>query len=82
MIPGSVAANASAVTTPLVGIGGISSLDDVMEFLVTGASAVQIGTANYFDPTLSMRLIDELPGALAQAGVAAARDVVRTLQTG
>ena len=51
---------------PIVGIGGIATIDDVMEFLVAGASAVQIGTANYYDPTVSTRLIDELPNALAE----------------
>lgn len=71
---------AQAVRTPLVGIGGISNLDDVMEFLVTGASAVQIGTANYFDPTLSQRLVQDLPQAVADAGVTAVRDLVKTLK--
>ncbi|MEY4180465.1 MAG: Dihydroorotate dehydrogenase catalytic subunit [Planctomycetota bacterium] len=71
---------AAAVKTPLVGIGGISNLDDVMEFLVTGASAIQVGTANYFDPSLSERLVDALPGALAEAGVASVVDLVGTLR--
>ena len=39
-----------------------------MEFLVAGASAVQIGTANFYDPTASMRIVDALPGALAALG--------------
>lgn len=73
---------ASAVKVPLVGIGGISNLDDVMEFLVTGATAIQVGTANYFDPGLSERLVDDLPGALAEAGVAAISELVGTLRTG
>jgi dihydroorotate dehydrogenase (NAD+) catalytic subunit len=70
---------AAAVRTPLIGIGGISNLDDVMEFLVTGASAVQIGTANYFDPTLSQRLAAELPQALGELGASSVREVVGTL---
>ena len=48
------------VRIPIMGVGGIRCLDDVMEFLVAGASAVQIGTANFFDPTVSTRLVDEL----------------------
>ena len=71
---------AAVVRTPLVGIGGISNLDDVMEFLVTGATAVQIGTANYFDPGLSERLVDLLPGALAEAGVSSVVVLVGTLR--
>ncbi|MFP6650517.1 MAG: nitronate monooxygenase, partial [Pirellulaceae bacterium] len=70
---------ARSVDIPLVGIGGIATLDDVMEFLVAGASAVQIGTANYYDPSISMRLIDELPGALAVAGVTSIRDISGTI---
>ena len=46
--------------TPLMGIGGISSLEDVLEFLAAGASAVQIGTANFRDPGIAGRLVDEL----------------------
>jgi dihydroorotate dehydrogenase (NAD+) catalytic subunit len=45
---------------PIMGIGGISDLSDVLEFLAAGASAVQIGTANFRDPGVSGRLVDEL----------------------
>ena len=70
---------AQAVKTPLVGIGGIATIDDVMEFLVAGATAVQIGTANYYDPTVTMKLVDALPAALNQAGVTSVREIVGTL---
>jgi dihydroorotate dehydrogenase (NAD+) catalytic subunit len=73
---------ANAVEIPIVGIGGIATVDDVMEFFVAGATAVQIGTANYYDPTVSTRIIDELPGALAAAGVRSVADLVGTLNTG
>lgn len=69
----------SVVDVPIIGIGGIACLDDVMQFLVAGASAVQIGTANYYDPKLSMRLIDELPAALAQLDAKTPGDIVGTL---
>ncbi len=52
---------------PVIGIGGIATIDDVMEFLVAGATAVQIGTANFYNPTATMQLLDALPTALAQA---------------
>ena len=71
---------ASAVDIPIVGIGGIGTIDDVMQFLVAGASAVQVGTANYYDPTVSTRLIDQLPEALGEAGVSSVREIVRTLE--
>lgn len=73
---------AGAVKTPLIGIGGIATIDDVMEFLVAGASAVQIGTANYYDPTVSIRLIDQLPAAISELGLTAASQVVGTLNDG
>jgi dihydroorotate dehydrogenase (NAD+) catalytic subunit len=72
---------ARAVAVPVVGIGGIATLDDVLEFLVAGASAVEIGTANYYDPTISQRLVEQLPGALAEAGVERVLDLVGTIQT-
>jgi dihydroorotate dehydrogenase (NAD+) catalytic subunit len=70
---------ARAVQTPIIGIGGIATLDDVMEFLVAGASAVQLGTVNFYDPTVSMRVLDELPAAVQQLGAERVRDVVGTL---
>jgi len=72
---------AKATDTPIIGIGGISNTDDVMEFLVAGATAVQIGTANYFDPTVSTRIVAELPAALAEAGVNSVAELVGSLQT-
>jgi dihydroorotate dehydrogenase (NAD+) catalytic subunit len=68
------------VPVPLIGIGGISSVGDVMEFLVAGASAVQIGTANFFDPTVSPRIVELLPDALGQMGAKAVREVVGSLR--
>jgi len=72
---------ARAVKIPIIGIGGVASIDDVMEFLVTGASAVQVGTANYYDPTITMKLLDQLPAALAHLGASRVAEVVGTLQT-
>ena len=69
-----------AVAIPVVGIGGIATLDDVLEFLVTGATAVQIGTANYYDPTVSQRLVEQLPAGLAEAKVRSVKQLVGTLQ--
>jgi dihydroorotate dehydrogenase (NAD+) catalytic subunit len=71
---------ARAVRVPIIGIGGIATVDDVMEFIVAGSSAVQIGTANFYDPTVSERLVDALPAALAEAGVNKIADLVATLK--
>ncbi|RIK79273.1 MAG: dihydroorotate dehydrogenase [Planctomycetota bacterium] len=71
---------ARAVKTPLVGIGGIATIDDVMEFLVAGATAVQLGTANFYNPTVSMTVLDGLPAALATLGATTVGEVVGSLQ--
>jgi len=68
-----------AVDTPLVGIGGIANLDDVMEFLVAGATAIQIGTANFYDPTASIKILNGLPAAIAEVGKSSVGGVVGTL---
>jgi dihydroorotate dehydrogenase (NAD+) catalytic subunit len=71
---------AQAVKTPIIGIGGIQSIDDVMEFLVCGASAVQIGTANFYNPTLATNLVDQLAVLLEQEGCESVSDLIGTIQ--
>jgi len=71
---------AQKVDIPIIGVGGIQCLDDVMEFLVAGASAVQIGTASFYDPGLANRLVDELGRTLDEIECEAVRDFVRTIQ--
>ncbi len=68
------------VRIPVIGVGGIASLDDVMDFLVAGASAVQIGTANFFDPTISVRLVEQLAATCAGLSVGSVTELVGTLQ--
>lgn len=70
---------AQAVNIPIVGIGGIATIDDVMEFLAAGASSVQVGTANYYDPGVSQRLVEALPAALSELGARCVSDVVGTV---
>jgi dihydroorotate dehydrogenase (NAD+) catalytic subunit len=65
---------------PILGIGGIMNADDVLEFAVAGASAVQFGTANFVDPQSATKALDALPGKLAAAGVAQFRDLVGKLR--
>lgn len=65
---------------PVIGIGGIATVDDAMEFLVAGATAVQIGTANFYDPTASVRVVGQLPDAVESLGARAVAEVVGTLR--
>jgi dihydroorotate dehydrogenase (NAD+) catalytic subunit len=69
-----------AVGIPIIGVGGIMTIDDCMEFFVAGAAAVQIGTASFAEPVVSARLLDELPAAVAAAGAASLVELVGTLQ--
>jgi dihydroorotate dehydrogenase (NAD+) catalytic subunit len=71
---------ARAVDIPIIAAGGIASLEDVLEFLVAGASAVQIGTANFYNPSLAGRLPDELRRALAEEGIGDVNELIGTLR--
>jgi dihydroorotate dehydrogenase (NAD+) catalytic subunit len=71
-----------AVSIPVVGIGGIASARDVLEYLVAGAAAVQVGTACFLDPALPVRIADECAALLAEEGVGGVRDLVGTLEFG
>jgi dihydroorotate dehydrogenase (NAD+) catalytic subunit len=59
---------AAAVDVPVIGIGGIASLTDALEFLMAGATAIQVGTANYIYPDLMASLVRELPAWLESQG--------------
>lgn len=69
-----------AVDTPIIGVGGIQTIDDVMEFIVAGATAVQLGTVNFYRPTASMEVLAALPAALAELGVASLSQAVGSLE--
>jgi dihydroorotate dehydrogenase (NAD+) catalytic subunit len=56
-----------AVKSPILGVGGIETVSDVLEYLSAGATAVQVGTASFTDPQVSQRLAEELPKALFEA---------------
>jgi dihydroorotate dehydrogenase (NAD+) catalytic subunit len=64
-----------AVSIPIIGIGGIATAGDALEFLLAGASAVQVGTANFADPLASKKVLDDLTRYCAERGLAA-RDLV------
>jgi dihydroorotate dehydrogenase (NAD+) catalytic subunit len=56
-----------AIRSPIIGLGGIETVDDVLEYLSVGASAVQVGTASFTDPRASERLADALTNVLERA---------------
>ena len=56
-----------AIKIPILGVGGIETVEDVLQYLAVGATAVQVGTASFTDPTVSQRLVDDLERALFRA---------------
>ena len=66
---------------PIFGIGGIESVEHVVEFLIAGADAVQVGTANFRDPTISARLVDDLARWCEAHGIRRVADLTGTLKT-
>ncbi len=68
---------------PIIGVGGIGNADDALDFLVAGATAVQVGTATFFDPGAAGRLIDDLPRLIGEAfpEVRSVRELVGTLRS-
>jgi len=70
-----------AVKIPVIGIGGIRTADDVLEFVLVGATAVQVGTANFGDPARAPRLAGEVAARCRELGVRAVGDLVRAVGT-
>ena len=69
-----------AVKIPVIGLGGISSGEDAAEFLIAGATAVEVGTASFWDPGATLRIVKELDEFLASEKIARASDLTGTLQ--
>ncbi|MHB8094547.1 MAG: dihydroorotate dehydrogenase [Candidatus Aminicenantales bacterium] len=72
---------ASKVKVPVIGMGGISNGQDALEFLIAGARAVEVGTANFVDPGASVRIVHELDELCAGLGITRIEDAVGTLKT-
>jgi dihydroorotate dehydrogenase (NAD+) catalytic subunit len=70
-----------AVKLPIIGMGGIADTDDVLEFMIAGATAVQVGTANFVDPLIWNKLLDGLRAYVTRHGLARLRDVTGTVDT-
>jgi dihydroorotate dehydrogenase (NAD+) catalytic subunit len=70
-----------AVRLPIIGMGGIATASDVLEFLIAGANAVQVGTANFVDPMIWPKLLQGLHDYMQRHGVARLADLSGTLDT-
>lgn len=69
-----------AVSLPIIGIGGITTATDVVEFLLAGATAVQVGTANFMSPSASQRIAEDLDGYLCENGINDVKELIGALQ--
>jgi len=66
---------------PIIGIGGIMSAEDALEFLIAGASAIQVGTANFVNPGITTEIIDGIEAFLTAQGIDKLTDIIGTLET-
>ena len=73
---------ASSVRIPVIGMGGIMNGRDALEFLIVGARAVEVGTANFVDPGASVRIVKEIQDYCLEKGIHRVEDVSGTLMTG
>jgi dihydroorotate dehydrogenase (NAD+) catalytic subunit len=65
-----------AVKIPIIGMGGVSSARDVIEMMLAGASAVQVGAANLVNPYACKEIIEDLPGVMAEMGITNIREII------
>ncbi|MDR1631619.1 MAG: dihydroorotate dehydrogenase [Dysgonamonadaceae bacterium] len=71
---------AKAVKIPVIGLGGISDWKDAIEFILAGATAVQIGTYNFIDPTVSTKIVDGIEDYLNRHGFNSVRELIGNMQ--
>ena len=71
---------ASRVKIPVIGLGGISSGQDALEFMIAGAKAIEVGTANLVDPEATLKIIQELEEYCEKKGIAKIEEIVGTLK--
>ena len=71
---------AKAVQIPVVGLGGITNATDAIEFLLAGASAIEVGTANFMDPAVTGKIVDGINDYLDRHGFASVRDIIGALE--
>jgi dihydroorotate dehydrogenase (NAD+) catalytic subunit len=72
---------AQSVKIPVIGVGGIMCTKDALEFLIAGAAAVQVGTANFVNPHATIDIIEGIEGFLREKKISSVRDIIGTLET-
>ncbi|MFZ1984650.1 MAG: nitronate monooxygenase, partial [Desulfatitalea sp.] len=72
---------ARAVKLPVIGIGGIMTAEDALEFIIAGASAIQVGTANFVNPRCTMEIIDGIADYLREKKIGSVKELIGSLET-
>jgi dihydroorotate dehydrogenase (NAD+) catalytic subunit len=67
---------ANAVKIPVIGMGGIMSATDALEFILAGATAIQVGTASFIDPQVSVKILEGIENFLAKKGYSDIKEIV------
>lgn len=71
---------ANAVKVPVIGLGGIMNAEDAIEFMLAGATAIQVGTANFIDPAISEKIVDGINEYLDNNGFQSVKDIIGALE--
>ena len=71
---------AQAIKLPIIGMGGIATTSDAIEFLLAGASAIEVGTYNFVDPTATVKIVDGIEDYMRRHGFSSVNDLVGALQ--
>jgi dihydroorotate dehydrogenase (NAD+) catalytic subunit len=71
---------AKAVKIPVVGLGGIMNWKDAVEFLLAGATAIEIGTANFIDPTVTVKVVEGINDYLDRHGFKSVNEIIGALE--
>ena len=72
---------AQVAQLPIIGIGGIMKAEDALEFLIAGASAIQVGTANFINPHATIDIIDGIEAYLKRNEISSLREIIGTIET-
>ncbi len=73
---------AAAVRVPVVGVGGIASLEDALEYLLAGATAIQVGTATFVNPRTALDIVEQLPEWMRRHGIRDLSELVGAARVG
>ena len=72
---------AQVANIPVIGIGGIMNAEDALEFFIAGASAIQVGTANFINPRATTEIIDGIESYLERKNISSLKEIIGSMET-